>query len=243
MIVRTLEEAEMVTLFGSFNARLLVNSSDRVGHILIDTKISAGKFKTIEHEYLSLYGTQAHYCIDGEGIGSINGINYHIRSGTLIATSLQNYISIKSETNMHIASIFCLNSNTSVTIVRNIEAIYSTERDVFWGNGRSRRLLIRKDGMGFALCITLGYSGTDSFIQYHNHFESCYYISGTGEYEWESGKHPINTSKGQSTVFIMDQHDKHYMRVKEESICLSIFTPPIEGYECHDFSNGDASFY
>lgn len=43
---------------------------------------------------------------------------------------------------------------------------------MFWGNGQSRRLLVRKDGLGFALCITFGNANTDSPLQYRNHFES-----------------------------------------------------------------------
>ncbi len=243
MIIRTLQEAEKVTLFGNTNARILVKSSDDVGHILIDVKINAGKATTIENEYLSSYRTHGYYCIDGEGIGLINNKNYLIKSHTLIVTSTQNSITIKPKTDMRIVSILCVNANTSDTIIRSLEEINGTERDVAWGNGRSRRFLIQKDGMGFTLCNTTGNGNTNSYIQYRNHFESCYYLSGTGMYEWDSGKHSIDTGEKQSTVFIMNEHDRHYMRIKKESVCLSIFTPPIKGDERHNFSHGKVSSY
>lgn len=43
---------------------------------------------------------------------------------------------------------------------------------------------------------------------------------------WDTNRHPIDTGEGASTVFIMNRNDAHRMVVKDESICLSIFSPP-----------------
>ena len=40
-------------------------------------------------------------------------------------------------------------------IVRSFEEIAGSDRDVAWGNGQSRRLLLATDGMGFAVADTL----------------------------------------------------------------------------------------
>lgn len=243
MIARTSKEAKKVTLFGSSNASLLVDSSDGIGYILVDTKIDGKKANTVEKQYLSSYDTQAHYCVEGEGIGTINNSEYQIKPGTLIATTTGNSITVISEKDMRIVSIFCSGIDTPTVFVKDLEEICGTERDVFWGNGYSRRFLVRKDGFGFALCVTTGNSGTSSRLHYPNHLESCYYVSGTGEYVWESGKQSITTQDGMGTIFIMNENDPHIMRIEEESVCLSIFTPPIEGHESHNLSDERSSIY
>ncbi len=243
MIVRTLQEANEIKVFKRAISHVLVNSDDDVGHSLIDVKICAGKETTIEKEYSDSFKTHAYYNIRGEGMGVIDGDKFKINPGTLIACATQKCVVLTAQTDMHVAAIFSSENAVPTTIVRNLEDLYHTERDVFWGNGRSRRLLIRQDGLGFALCITMGNSDTDSLIRYENHFESCYYISGTGEYKWECGNHPIKTGYDQGTVFIMNKHDTHHMRVADETVCLSIFSPPIEGNERHNFKNGNASSY
>ena len=76
-------------------------------------------------------------------------------------------------------------------------------------------------------------------------FFYSYYVAGTGEYNWEDGKnrHPILTDGSDGTVMIMNYHDKHHMVITEKpSICLSIFYPPIEGNEKHDFNAGFSTY-
>ncbi|RWG08976.1 MAG: L-ectoine synthase, partial [Mesorhizobium sp.] len=46
--------------------------------------------------------------------------------------------------------------------VRSISQIQETERDVDWGNGKSYRLLIESDGMGFTVCHTVVRANTES---------------------------------------------------------------------------------
>lgn len=128
-------------------------------------------------------------------------------------------------------------------LVRRVADTLGTPRDVFWGNGQSRRLLVKSDGFGFALCQTLGNQDTDSPLQYRNHFESCYYVKGSGKYVWETGSHPIDTNGAGGTAFIMNRNDPHRMVVDDPSICISVFSPPIEGHESHDFSAGASSSY
>lgn len=243
MIVRTLQTAESVTLFGNADARMLVKPSDNVGHVLIDVRLNAGTINLIEDDYMTLYGTQACYFIEGTGVVSVSEMDYQVSPGSLIASTSKKTITVHADTSMRIVSIFSQGRRKNLTVFREVNEITGGRRDVFWGNGRSRRLLIREDDMGFALCNTTGNANTESLIQYKNHFESCYYLSGTGEYEWGTGKHNIDTSDEQSTIFIMNEHDSHYMRIHEESICLSIFTPPIIGDETHDFENDEISSY
>jgi hypothetical protein len=244
MIVRNFKDSPRITLFGDSNARHLIHKNDAMGHWLIEARPSANSTNTIEEEFLISSDVQAYYCIEGDGVISVSGVDYPVKPNTLLATGSEKPVAISTHSDMRIAAIFCKNGvRNAPVIVRKLEQVNATERDVFWGNGQSKRLLVKRDGLEFAFCVTFGNAGTDSLLQYRNNLESCYYISGSGEYEWESGKHPILTEDGQATVFIMNQYDTHNMRVNKSSICLSIFTPPIEGDESHDFSSGKPSSY
>ena len=243
MIVRTLQEAKPITLFGCEDARILVDFSDGVGHVLVDMKIPPKSSIPLSQSNIAGYGAHAYYCISGSGQVQVGDEQHKLQAGSLVATGELENVTLKSESMLHLAYVYGQECNINSTIVRSLEDIRGTQREIYWGNGYSKRLLIQEDGLGFAFCITTGNSHTDSLIQYRNHFESCYYLSGTGEYEWDSGSHPIKTGDNWGTVFIMNNNDTHHMRIRDESVCLSIFTPPIEGHECHDFDRNVASSY
>jgi hypothetical protein len=244
MIVRTFSHADKVLLLGDSVARQLIDAKDDVGHTLVEARLPANATRVVEPDYLHTYDVQAYYVIEGEGVASLEQNDYALKPGILVAAGTDKAVSITTATPMRIAAIFCKNGvKQALVSVQDLADIHGTARDVFWGNGHSKRMLVKRDGYGFAFCVTVGNSNTDSLLQYRNNLESCYYISGTGEYDWETAKHPILTDQDEATVFIMNNYDTHHMRIHQESICLSIFTPPIEGTESHDFSSGKPSSY
>lgn len=124
--------------------------------------------------------------------------------------------------------------------VRTLEEIIGTERDVSWGNGQSRRLLIESDGMGFALLDTIVKAGTDLRIQYKNHLEAVYCIEGEGsitdlatdtEYEIKPG-----------VMYVLNNHDMHRLCATEDIRFVCVFNPPLKGDEKHDMSNDGTSY-
>lgn len=244
MIVRTLKTTESVPLFFQSCSQEIVKKSDNVGHLLFDTMIPAGVSDTITPSYSQNFNSVAHYCLEGQGRISINGRETLIKAGTLVAAPTSFEIGVAADNALRICTVLCDKPADGQPIIRTIDDIIGTKRDVAWGNGFSRRMLVKSDGLGFALCQTLGNANTDSALQYRNHFESCYYVSGSGEYVWASGRHPIETGDALATVFIMDKNDAHRMVIRDESICLSVFTPPIKGHETHNLKEGaDASSY
>lgn len=125
-------------------------------------------------------------------------------------------------------------------IVRSIDEIAATPRDVAWGNGQSRRLLLKSDGMGFAVAETLVLAGTESLLEYKNHLEACYCISGDGEVEDMAGnRHAIRPG----VIYALDKHDKHYLRARNDMRLISVFNPPIEGQERHSLNADGSSSY
>ena len=125
-------------------------------------------------------------------------------------------------------------------IVRTLREIAGSERDVNWGNGQSRRLLLESDGMGFAFTETLLLAGTDIFIQYKNHLEACFCFEGEGEIEdTEGNKHPIVPG----TLYALDKNDPHRLRAFTDLRLVSVFNPPLKGNEKHNLSGDETSSY
>lgn len=124
-------------------------------------------------------------------------------------------------------------------IIRKLDEIVGTDRDVAWGNGQSRRFLVQKDGMGYSLTDTVVDAGSESILEYKNHMEACYCIEGEGEVEDEHGNvHKIEVG----TLYALDKHDKHYLRAKTTMRLVCVFTPPLVGHESHKLS-GESSAY
>lgn len=116
-------------------------------------------------------------------------------------------------------------------IVRNINSLYGTEREVNSDNWSSTRLLLKDDGMGFSFHQTIVHPRTETKIWYKNHLEAVYCVEGSGEIEEEDGtKH--NISPG--TIYALDKHDKHTLRAFSELKMICVFNPPLLGPETHD---------
>ncbi|MCT2007869.1 ectoine synthase [Micrococcus lylae] len=113
---------------------------------------------------------------------------------------------------------------------------------VEWGGGTSDRLLVEKDNMGFAVCHTIVKQGTASKLEYRNHLEACYCISGSGSVVEKDGTvHEITPG----TIYVLDEHDPHELRggETEDMHLVSIFNPPITGDEKHTLSEDGYSSY
>ncbi|HET57192.1 MAG TPA: ectoine synthase, partial [Deltaproteobacteria bacterium] len=94
-------------------------------------------------------------------------------------------------------------------IVKTIDEIKGTDREVFAENGNwvSRRLLLKKDGMGFSFHETIIFAGTETVIEYKNHLEAVFCVEGDGEVELiKTGeKFPIRPG----TMYALNEHDRH----------------------------------
>lgn len=118
-------------------------------------------------------------------------------------------------------------------IVRRLNDILGTEREVHAPNGNwtSRRLSLKEDEMGFSVNDTLIYAGTETYIWYKNHLEAVYCVQGKGEIEdLETGEiHPISDG----TLYLLNKHDRHYLRATQTMRMVCVFNPPLTGREVH----------
>ena len=117
-------------------------------------------------------------------------------------------------------------------IIKRLAELAGTDRDVQAENWASRRLLLKKDGMGFSLHDTVIHAGTSTEIHYRHHLEAVYCIQGKGTvyvpatgttYEIEAG-----------TVYALNGHEQHVLSAEVEMRMVCVFNPPLVGTEVHD---------
>jgi L-ectoine synthase len=118
-------------------------------------------------------------------------------------------------------------------IIRRLKQIIGTDREIQAPNGNwvSRRLSLKDDEMGFSLHDTLIHAGTETYIWYKHHLEAVYCVAGKGEIEdLETGEiHPISDG----TLYLLNKHERHYLRATETMRMVCVFNPPLTGKEVH----------
>lgn len=119
-------------------------------------------------------------------------------------------------------------------IVRTLNEIAGSDREVVTRNWTSRRLLLKRDGMGFSMHDTVIRPGTETYMWYSHHVEAVYCVEGEGEVEVvETGEtFPIRPG----TLYALDGHDKHRLRTRTPMRMICVFSPALKGGEVHDAS-------
>ncbi|WP_148715700.1 ectoine synthase [Chitinolyticbacter meiyuanensis] len=117
-------------------------------------------------------------------------------------------------------------------IVRHLNQIIDTDRDVVAKTWASRRLLLAEDGMGFSMHETLIFAGTETSIWYQHHLEAVYCIEGEGEIELVPSRVKHRIEPGM--LYALNQHDKHLLRATTQLRLVCVFNPPLTGREVHD---------
>lgn len=117
-------------------------------------------------------------------------------------------------------------------IARSIKEIEGTAQDVVTQNWASRRLLLKKDGMGFSFHETTVFPGTETYIWYKNHLEAVFCVEGEGEVEVLPEGRIYKIKPG--VMYALDRHDKHYLRARTRLRLVCVFNPPLTGHEVHD---------
>lgn len=127
-------------------------------------------------------------------------------------------------------------------IIRKLNELQGTDRNVAWGNGMSRRFLTASDGMGYSLTDTQIAPNSCSVLEYRNHLEACYCIEGSGKVvdEQTGEEHEIEVG----TMYALDKHDRHQLIGGAEGMRLvCMFTPALRGDEIHQLNADGSSSY
>ncbi len=117
-------------------------------------------------------------------------------------------------------------------IVRTLDEIRGTDRDVSGAGWRSRRILLAGDGMEHSLHWTELAAGSELALWYKNHLEANLCIAGEGEVTDVATGATFPIRPG--TLYALDQHDRHVLRATTDLTLVCVFTPALTGRETHD---------
>ncbi len=117
-------------------------------------------------------------------------------------------------------------------IVKTLDDLIDTPRDVRGPVWASRRFLLAADGVDFTLTETTTEAGAEQILWYKHHVEANYIIEGRGEVE------NLTTGEvfplGPGSMYLLDQHEKHCLRSFTRMRLVCVFTPALTGCETHD---------
>lgn len=117
-------------------------------------------------------------------------------------------------------------------IVRRLEDIIGTERDVEAPTWTSRRFVLAGDRVGFSLHDTVLHEGTVTEMWYRNHIEAVYCIEGEGVLE-DLGTGEVHEIRP-GTMYLLNDHDRHRLTATTTFRMVCVFNPPCTGREVHD---------
>lgn len=117
-------------------------------------------------------------------------------------------------------------------IVRSLDDIEGTERDVHTANWRSQRIVLAREKVGFSLHETVLYAGTENPMWYAHHVEAVYCVEGEGELTNDETGERHWISPG--TCYLLDGHEHHTLRPRTRMRTVCVFNPPVTGGEVHD---------
>ncbi|MFD2670009.1 ectoine synthase [Marinicrinis sediminis] len=117
-------------------------------------------------------------------------------------------------------------------IVRSLESMVGTDRDVHGETWNSRRFLLKGDGMGFSLHDTILHEGTVTRMWYKNHVEAVYCIEGEGKLEDLDNGETYEIKAG--TMYALNGNERHILTATSTLRMVCVFNPPVTGKEVHD---------
>lgn len=117
-------------------------------------------------------------------------------------------------------------------IVRKLQEIRKSDRNVKSNGWESARLLLKDDRMGFSFHVTTMYAGEELHMHYQNHLEAVLVLKGKGTIEDLDAGVTHELSPG--VMYALNANDKHIVRPKTDILCACVFNPPVTGQEVHD---------
>ena len=117
-------------------------------------------------------------------------------------------------------------------IVRTLNDLIDTSRDVRGDVWASRRFLLAEDGVGFTLTETTVTAGANQVLWYKYHVEANYVIEGEGEVENMASGEVFALAPG--SIYVLDQHERHRLKAFTKLRLVCVFTPALTGRETHD---------
>lgn len=117
-------------------------------------------------------------------------------------------------------------------IVIHSQDLTDTERHARGPGWESRRMIVKRDGIGYSVHETRIFEGAELHLHYKHHYEANYCMEGEGEVlDVATGeRHAIRPG----TLYALNLNDQHVLRATKGDLRLvCVFNPPLSGTETH----------
>ncbi len=117
-------------------------------------------------------------------------------------------------------------------IVIHSQDLTDTERHARGLGWESRRMIVKRDGIGYSVHETRVFEGAELHLHYKHHYEANYCMEGEGEVlDVATGeRYPIRPG----TLYALNLNDQHVLRATKGDLRLvCVFNPPLSGTETH----------
>jgi L-ectoine synthase len=117
-------------------------------------------------------------------------------------------------------------------IVIHSQDLTDTERHARGPGWESRRMIVKRDGVGYSVHETRVFEGAELHLHYKHHYEANYCMEGEGEVlDVATGeRHAIRPG----TLYALNLNDQHVLRATKGDLRLvCVFNPPLSGTETH----------
>ncbi|CAH1799958.1 unnamed protein product [Owenia fusiformis] len=228
--------------------KVLVSEQDDVGFVVYDVHLV--KDQVIELKPYKIGYNHTYYVMRGVAVAaSPYGEEVQLGADDVLALNAETIttIKVKEDIRLSIGYVPCAPDQTPGRfIVRRLDDIVGTPKNVFWQRGYSRRLFVKADGFNIGITNTTLFPNFRSPLYYPNHVEAVLMFKGSGKYIWNGGEESqeFDEEKHDGTMILIDRHEQHDVELYDkgaEAICY--FFPALLGHETHDFTKGDDNKY
>ncbi|RYY27631.1 MAG: ectoine synthase [Sphingomonadales bacterium] len=117
-------------------------------------------------------------------------------------------------------------------IIRDLNTIRNSDKNVKSEGWVSARMLLRDDDMGFSFHVTTMFAGAELHMHYQNHLEAVLVMRGEGTIEnLDTGEvHALKSG----VMYALNENDRHIVRPTTDLLTACVFNPPVSGNEVHD---------
>ncbi|XP_022086707.1 uncharacterized protein LOC110977151 isoform X2 [Acanthaster planci] len=233
----------------------VIAGNDYSGYSMYEARIKAGQSVSLRSPD-NQHCVHHYYFITGCGKCKREGVKdeYYVGPDHVVALSsdVTHTLYVSAEGDMRVLVVYYPDLQVvykSLELIRSLSELLGTDKDIAFGNGNSRRFIVKKDGFPLTITNTRVAAETSSKQEYRNHIEAAYYIHGSTTYYWQDDgdrwtHEQTKTDEKNGTNYFMNLHDKHEMITGEKDcFCICIFDPALNGDETHRFTEDGFSSY
>lgn len=114
-------------------------------------------------------------------------------------------------------------------LIRHLDQVSNTERDVYGPAWRSRRLVVAEDGLGYSFHVTVLDEGARLEFEYEDHRETVFCVEGEGRIEDLSAGRTERMTPG--TIYSAGIGEPHVITADTSMTLVCVFDPPLTGSE------------